>query len=288
MLQAILHGKLDRWLSKDAYTIEDLLTSVVLGSACYAPHEQALLPFLCKATDERGGPLEAHLTDVASITAEFWPNWGAFGVEPDENGSDTAPVDDANEVDARSPDAARPSGLAVARSQPEVVLDVARTDGTHQLILIEAKLHSGKSSHASGQGLVTDQLAKYWCHLKEEAGRRSAEALAIVYLTKGSRWPHEELEASQRELEATGRPRAPLYWLSWRELAGVIDLPRASLILRDCVTLLRERWQLVMTPMTPWPIPPQRPPSFVFAPRFAWAMPKQLPCPWSFQPRGSP
>ena len=48
MLQAILHGKLDRWLSKDAYTIEDLLTSVVLGSACYAPHDQALLPFLRK------------------------------------------------------------------------------------------------------------------------------------------------------------------------------------------------------------------------------------------------
>jgi len=286
MLQAILHGKLDRWLSKDAYTIEDLLTSVVLGSTCYAPHEQALLPFLRKAIDERGSTLAAHLTDVASVTAEFWPNWRASEVEPDED--DTADNDDGDESDAKSPDAPRASGITVARSQPEVVIEVAHTDGRRQLILIEAKLHSGKSSHASGDGVVTDQLAKYWLHLQKEAARRSAEALAVVYLTKGSRRPHEELEASQRDLEAARCQRAPLYWLSWRELAGVVDVPSASPILRDCVTLLRERWQMEKVSMGSWPNLPPLPPPFVFGRRFSWAQPTQPQCRWSFDERPKP
>lgn len=184
MLQALLRGKLDRWLSKDAYTIEDLLTSVVLGSACYAPHEEALLPFLREAVDEHGKTLAAHLTDVASVTAEFWPNWGASEAGPDED-DDTEARAEHDEDDPQPADGPRPARVVVPRSQPEVVLDVERTDGKRQLILLEVKLHSGKSSHASGNGVVTDQLAKYWCQLKREAEQRSAEALAVVYLTKG-------------------------------------------------------------------------------------------------------
>jgi hypothetical protein len=156
MLQVLLRRKLHRWLTKDAYTIEDLLTAVVLGSACYVPHDQALLPFLGKAIDEHGARLEALLTDVASITAEFWPNWGSSAVEA---GDDTEAVHMADEGGPGDAVATQRSGITIARSQPEVVIDVERSDGKHQLILIEAKLYSGKSSHATGDGVVTDQLA---------------------------------------------------------------------------------------------------------------------------------
>ncbi len=285
MLQVLLRRKLHRWLTKDAYTIEDLLTAVVLGSACYVPHDQALLPFLGKAIDEHGARLEALLTDVASITAEFWPNWGSSAVEA---GDDTQAVHMADEGGPGDAVATQRSGITIARSQPEVVIDVERSDGKHQLILIEAKLYSGKSSHATGDGVVTDQLAKYWLHLRQEAARRSATALAVVYLTRGSWPPNDELAASQRDLQAAGCPRAPLYWLSWRELVGVVDEKSAPPILRDCVTLLRDQWQLVKVRMDPWPVPPPPIPPFVFERRFPWAMPTKRPLPWSFDSRGMP
>lgn len=287
MLQALLRGKLDRWLSKDAYTIEDLLTSVVLGSACYAPHEEALLPFLREAVDEHGKTLAAHLTDVASVTAEFWPNWGASEAGPDED-DDTEARAEHDEDDPQPADGPRPARVVVPRSQPEVVLDVERTDGKRQLILLEVKLHSGKSSHASGNGVVTDQLAKYWCQLKREAEQRSAEALAVVYLTKGSRRPTEELEASQRDLQAARLPRAPLYWLSWRKLDAVVKGKAVSPILGDCMELLRDRWELVMVSMDRWQPPPPPLPPWSFEQRFGWATPTELPLPWSFDQRRLP
>ena len=223
----------------------------MLGSACYAPPERALLPFLSKAIDERGQLLGTHLSSVTSVTAEFWPKWSASEVASREGGSDSPAVDEGGEQG--------PDSITIPRSQPEVVLDVTHGDGKHQLILIEAKLHSGKSSHASGGGFVTDQLAKYWLHLQQESKRRSADALAVVYLTKGSRRPDEDFAASQRDLEAAGCPRAPLYWLSWRELVGVVDLEDSPPILRDCVRLPREQWQLEKVEMGPWPSLPRCP-----------------------------
>lgn len=158
MLQALLHGKLDRWLSKDAYAIEDLLTSVVLGSAYYAPHDRALLPFLSKAVDEHGKPLGTHLTQVASTTAEFWPNWGAATIDPKEDGDKTRAVDEGNEDGPGDTDGPRPSCVVVARSQPEVVIDVARSDGKHQLSrgLAQALASLGEAESAAfRQGLTT-------------------------------------------------------------------------------------------------------------------------------------
>ncbi|MEM9456118.1 MAG: hypothetical protein AAGF11_18190 [Myxococcota bacterium] len=296
MLQALLHRKLDRWLDKDVCTIEDLLTSVVLGSACYAPHEQALLPFLSRAVDEHGQTLAPHLEGVGRMTAEFWPNWGALEVDRD---GDTSLLEDEGGADDEGYEASQGEGdeqaedgpsrhVSVPACEPEVIIDLEFVDGRHELILVEAKLHSGKSSHPTGGGAVTDQLSKYWLQLEQEAARRNAIPRAVVYLTASSRMPKEELRASQDDLVQASQGRAPLFWLSWRWFADVVDLDGASPILLDCVRLLQKRWMLVTVRMERWPIPPPIPPRIQFRRDFAWTAPDIDEPAWSFDPQGGP
>lgn len=289
MLQALLHNKLNRWLAKDAYSIEDLLTSVVLGSAAYADHDRALLPFIGRALDLRGEDLGRHLAGARVIQVEFWPNWGALelAADDDEEVLDGVIKEDGSPEDPRTgpsgPDRARSQGLRVPRSQPEVVIELELQGGTKALLLVEAKLHSGKSSVAISNETVNDQLAKYWLQLGEEAERRSARALAVIYLTRSSRLPKEELQATQEDLATAHKPPAPLYWLSWRTFAEVVDEATAPPILRDCISLLRDRWQLVHVKMEPWPVPPTNSPVFAFRPRFDWSPPNGHNSHWSFE-----
>lgn len=53
-------------------------------------------------------------------------------------------------------------------------------------VLVEAKLWSDKSSHATSDGPVNDQLGKYWVEFERRARREGAEALAVVYVTPRS------------------------------------------------------------------------------------------------------
>jgi hypothetical protein len=258
MLVGLLHGKIDRHLTRPAWEIEDLLTATVLGSCRYVPHAEALLPFLGRAVDQHDRKLATALIDVTSVDIHgdesFWPRWAKDSAE--------------------SPDA--------GWNEPELVIKMRRADGSSAWVLVEAKLLSGKSSMSSEAGAVTDQLGRYWLDMRERAMAAGADALAIVYLTTGISRPDVELTATQRELSAKGKPAAPLYWLSWRgfvEVAGESEHP----ILRDVCRLLRDEWQLVpIVPMGAWPARRAAQCVWTFAEGWRWPSSPRRSVSWTF------
>jgi hypothetical protein len=241
MLKALLHAKLDGEFVRSPFAIEDLLTSVVLGSCAYVPPDVALLPFLRLALSVGGDSLDVALADAVDAESTFWPDWAGF--------SD-------GDVGARG-------------AQPELVVTVLHADGRRSVLLVEVKLHSGKSSEATEAGLVSDQLAKYWLHLRRHAETIGARPIGVVYVTTSSSLPVAELAASQGELVAKGQSRAPLYWVSWRKFVTAVDT-RNSAMLRDVVQLLRDRWNLVEIEMPPWPSSFVVPRPWRFTPTWTW------------------
>ena len=134
MLQALLNGK----LSREQENMEDILTSNVFGLLKYVEHNLALFPFFRKAIDiNNHHPLENLIGKNAKVNYEFWPSWGEEHCK---------------------------------KCEPDVVLtiDTEDTADPNYLIAIEAKLFSGKSSHATNdvgsedKQPATDQLGKEW------------------------------------------------------------------------------------------------------------------------------
>lgn len=255
MLQALIHRKLDRWLGDatiEAEAIEDLLTSVVLGSASYLP-ELALLPFLCDAVSLVGDGLASKLDGLRFQRVQFWPRLDGGSV-------------------------------------PDVLVELCDAAGRQQLLVIEAKLRAGKSSTPTDEGPVRDQLGKYWLSLRHEADRRHEadkrhefSALAIVYLTADIAMPRRDLETTQHELRTKAMPEAPLYWLSWRRFGEVVRHDESPM-LHDCVRLLRERWRLVHIVMKPLAPPPILPVPWRYHGRWRWPAPPRIHTAWRFSP----
>ena len=253
MLQALLHDKLTRYFTKSPYEVEDLLTSVVIGSCAYVPHDLAVLPFLGEARDANGTKLGEVLRDVEHVAYDFWPNWSSIGgARPTEPNSS-----DASDAEAL-PDAAghdvEPE-LGARGAQPEILLTVTRRAQPPALVLVEAKLLSQKSSRSTETGAVNDQLGRYWLHLRDRANRQGAEAVAIVYVTAGLRRPPMDFEETQKELKLKGAPAAPLFWLSWCHFAAVVRQQHSAPILADVLSLLVNTWGLSAT-MGEWPETP--------------------------------
>lgn len=257
MLVGLLSGKLQRYLTRPGHEIEDFLTAVVLGSCQYVPAEDALLPFIGRAVDADGSELRQSLGGITEVEYDFWPRW----VKPGADG----PTEDDEERDTDAP-----SHRAAGWNEPEVVLRLRRADQSWAWILVEAKLGSGKSSYASEEGPVTDQLGKYWIDLQRRALEARAHPLAIVYLTTSASRPDADFAETQDELRAKGCSGAPLYWLSWRTFAESVD-GDAHRILRDVCTLLRDHWSLArVEPMTSWPTPPRALTSWRFGAGWTW------------------
>lgn len=226
VLQALLRKKLYGEFVRHPRDVEDLLTSVVFGACCYAGSVNvALLPFLGAAKTSEGAPLSNRLRGVERAEFRFWPPW------------------DRVEADG---------SVIPARDEPDLLLELVDADGRSSLLVIEAKLWSGKSSRPSSTGAVTDQLGKYWLGLKHRAGVNSTP-LGVVYLVSGTTPPFADLEETQAELQAKGHDRAPLYWLSWRKFERVVDSSSAPPMIRDVIELLRDEWQLVEVEMGAWP-----------------------------------
>jgi hypothetical protein len=252
MLQALLHNKLTKYFNSP-YEVEDLLTSVVIGSCAYVSYDTALLPFLRESRDVDGQNLVGALGDVESVAYDFWPNWRPIGCEPSAGPNDSAiqlpPESDGRESE---PEAGNRG------AQPEVLLTFTRKMQPPALVLVEAKLNSGKSSSPTAVGPVQDQLGRYWLHLRERAKQEGAEAVAIVYVTSGLRFPQPDFEKTQEELKRKGKPAARLFWLSWCHFVAAIsqaNAPSLPRILADVLYLLVERWGLAGT-MREWPKAP--------------------------------
>ncbi len=258
VLKALLHGKLIDEFTRSPFSIEDLLTSVAIGSCAYVSPHIALLPFLRLARTIEGDTLANALADVVNVEMEFWPSWDALSGSP------------------------ATGDLGVQGAEPEVVLQIQHSDGRRSVLLIEVKLHAGKSSHATDGGAVSDQLAKYWLHLVRHAARIQASALGIVYVTKALSLPTEEFDASQLELRIKGHAPGRLYWVSWRRFTSAINAADSPL-LRDVIALMHEHWNLGEVEMAPWPAPLRPPAPWTFTSAWEWDPSGPLPA-WSFQP----
>lgn len=248
MLKALLHSKLDGEFVRSPFEIEDLLTSVALGSCAYVPPGVALLPFLRLARSVDGDSLEPALADAVDVETTFWPDWAAF---TDGDGG-------------------------VPGAQPELVVSVRHAGGRRSVLLVEVKLHSGKSSLPSSSAEISDQLAKYWLHLRRHAAAIGASPIGVVYVTTSSSLPVADLDASQAELLTKARPAAPFFWVSWRKFVSAVDA-RNSPLLQDVVQLLRDRWNLAEIEMPNWPSPLPSPRPWSFTTGWTWGKPSAEP-----------
>ncbi|MCE9670531.1 hypothetical protein LY474_22255 [Myxococcus stipitatus] len=253
-----------RYFVRPPFEIEDLLTAAVFGACSYVDADVALLPFVGAARDEHGARLKDLLADVTEVLYSFWDR--SLG---DGSGPDMAPSDE----------------LTAPGAEPELVLRFRRKKGPELLLLIEAKLLSGKSSFPSEGGPVTDQLGKYWLRLRTEAARTGAVALGVVYVTRGMAFPFDEFVETQTELEEKEAPRAPLYWLSWRAFGEHVapEARRNHRVLAEVSQLLDEHWGLApVRPMEPWAAAPMNHSPWSFQDVWAWVGPPGPSLPWTF------
>lgn len=251
MLAALAKGKIGTVNGRDVFEVEDVLTSVAFG-ACEQAGLEVLKAFLARAERyDEGAALSSLVAEAFDVTYEFWPRWGA----PD------------------GPD-----------SEPELILKFERPEGAAWL-LVEAKLHSGKSSAASGAEQATDQLAKYWLQLRSRAEEARAAPLGVLYVTAHLTCPTEELDETQRELAQKRKLTAPLFWLSWRAFNGVAaPFAKTASGVRQVCDLLRERWRLTEPQLRPWAVQVPQRPAWRFTPSWAWRA-QVTPSTWRFDGR---
>ncbi len=234
MFSALLRSKLDRWFTRSPVEIEDLLTSLVFDVCRFHPPKDLVLPFLRQARSLDGCVLALPVEEeIEGVDYSFWDP--RFGDSDDE----TAVV-----------------SAEAAGGEPELVLKL-RTRGMPEIwILVEAKLWSGKSSRAGSGPLVTDQLGKYWVHLKRKACLAGAVPFAVVYLVRGISPPQKDFDETQAELSQKGHEPAPLYWLSWRAFTKVLGEGSLSPMLEDVRNLLVSKWGLASVQLQAWPVWP--------------------------------
>ena len=240
MLQARLHGKVRAEFEGDPFAIEDVLTSVVVGACQYVEPEQGLLPFLRRALPIGTAPLADQLHDVDRVEFVFWPFWRDASVRA------SGATEEIDYLD-----------VVLPGSEPDVLIKLHRS-GWQGWLVLEAKLYSGKSSLPSTDvGVVQDQLAKYWMHLRRLADEAGVEALGIVYCTADLTAPTGVIKQSQKELSDGGLEPGRFHWLSWRWFEdAVMTAGVAPLLLQDVVHLLKHRYQLVDLRFDAWPDQP--------------------------------
>lgn len=204
MLMALLKGK----LSHEQEKMEDILTSNVFGLLKYLPAENGLLPFLSEAQTPDGVLPLADLPNGTRADYEFWPQW--------QRGN-------------------------CAFCEPDVLVRLTLPDNSKKLVLVEAKLWSGKSAGADDQvGSVppNDQLAKEWDNLTIYAQEEVAEPI-LVYLTADLGRPSEAIQESTAEVRLKRGSEATIAWLSWRHLEAFVA-GTSDPLLRDLGAMLRK------------------------------------------------
>jgi hypothetical protein len=218
MLQALICGK----LSRDHEQIEDILTSNVFGLLRYSD-PRITLDFIERArllNDKTPWDRSIFGSGELSIDWDFWPWWAE---------------------------------AQCAVCEPDVVLTLQSHGGARLLVLIEAKLHAGKSSLADPEGPPADQLAREWSNLVEKA-RASAAQPVLIYLTSHYSFPRADVEESVEEFRTKRDVEPTIAWLSWRELLPVLMAYPQNAITAD-ISLLLERMDLTyfggVTSITP-------------------------------------
>jgi hypothetical protein len=202
----VLYAQLHGKLRWEQETLEDLLTSNVFGALKYVPASLGLVPFLRRAEGKRAPELVAALaSNVADVSYEFWPR--------------------------------------LASCEPDVLIRLSLEHGPRLLILVEAKLHSGKSTKASGDDEpVSDQLAREWQSVQRTAQGEERQPF-LLYVTADYYLPADDIEHSQDELRKKEGAEGLILWLSWRVL-GEVARSADSPLLDEVARLLIERYAL--------------------------------------------
>ena len=169
--------------------------------------------------------------------------------------------------------------------EPELVVQLTTASGERRWLLVEAKLDAEKSSFATDSQSVTDQLAKYWLHLRRivaDAGAPENAALGVVYITKHPVFPTTDLEASEHELRRKGHGGARFYWTSWRELSRIAKANAGkSRLLRDLARVLEQHFEMPEITMAwSWPEPRAHNDAWTFA--WQWPEAPAAPPAWIF------
>jgi len=213
MIEALLEGK----LSEEQENMEDVLTSMVFGAFRREKAASGLLPFICLAEPCEGSiplPNEYIHCTAKYDDYEFWPRWPTYG--------------------------------NVAACEPDLVIEINIPNSKNILLLIEVKYQSGKSSEASTQELIMDQLAKEWLHLCKRA--ETCECMPwLIYLTADIACPRKDIENAIKEINEKGPKgdkslKLDISWLSWRCLSELFDSDSddsASTALKDISKLVR-------------------------------------------------
>ncbi len=250
MLQALLKGKVEQWFTKPPWDIEDLLTSVVFGSADYAGIDgwkKIVMPFIGGAVlspSDRDLLREKLPTEIKEVKYYFWPTFANFQHKYVEKDSSKRAVNFFN----------------VAASEPDLIIKLTDSSGRVFLILVEVKLLSSKNCATSEKPRdITDQLAKYWLHLLEQSRKEKAIPLALVYIKPGLGYPHDEIQDSKKILGRVGEVSPKIYYQSWYSLPIVASeskhlpnpIPR---ILEDVVQLFKVKWGMYYEPPKDWEV----------------------------------
>jgi hypothetical protein len=162
----------------------------------YNSDRRPLLQFLSKATSTNGEPAFSTLPDNAEIDFTFWP-W--------------------------LPD-------TVGGCEPDLLLRIKYAGHQKYLVLIEAKLWSGKSSSAkppshfdnSYDAFVPDQLAREWRCLKALTDNERTNPV-LIYLTADTICPADDILTSQESVISCLGEKGKIFWLSWRYLPSILD-----------------------------------------------------------------
>ena len=202
----MLYAQLHGKLRWEQETQEDLLTSNVFGALKHVPASSGLVPFLRRAEGKHALELFAALTgDVADVSYEFWP--------------------------------------VLASCEPDVLIRLSLERGPRLLILVESKLHWGKSSEARGDDEpIGDQLAREWQSVQKKAQDEHRQPF-LVYVTAHYCLPADDIARSQDELRKKLGAEGLILWLSWRML-GEVARSAGSPLLDEVMRLLIERYSL--------------------------------------------
>ena len=233
--------------------MEDILTSNVFGVFKYVPLQDGLLPFLARAEASDGRqPLRFLFeNDGAGVALSgemsFWPSWMS---------------DDCNGC------------------EPDVVIALDCPNRKPQLICIEAKYLSGKSSDADETDeRPTDQLAREWDNLWRIAGEGCEPTL--IYLTADIGCPVVDIEASVVEFKVkygSSKPSPNILWLSWRLLSTSLGTKAYT---KDLAELMR---RLGLIYFTGFGALDSKPLGWCFSEVYRWSVCLSSRADWVFTP----
>jgi hypothetical protein len=203
MLQAQLKGKLTR----EEKDMEDLLVSNVFGSIKYIELKEGLIPILKASVNLDDKCPSIPFEQISHAHYEFWPSITEMGCK---------------------------------RCEPDVLITIRLEDNRKILLLVEAKLLSGKSSEADQGEAPNDQLAREYDNLLRKAYSDSSIPF-FLFVTADFGYPTESVLTSNKEYIKKRKGKMQVFWISWRKITTLFKNEKKDSILYDLSKLMQKQ-----------------------------------------------